>query len=114
MRVKSGFAGVRRHRKLLKLAKGYRLGRKNVYSVAKNAVMKAGMYAYEHRKAKKRDYRKLWIARISAALKEMGYNYSTVQHALTTNMVLLNRKVLSNMAIEEPSAFRAVVEKVMK
>ena len=96
------------------MAKGYKWGRKKVFSLAKNAVMKAGLHAYAHRRTKKRDYRRLWVTRISAALKEHGYNYSRFQYGLTKNMVILNRKVLSNLAIEHPEVFQAVVEKVMK
>lgn len=76
--------------------------------------MKAGLYAYEHRRSKKRDYRKVWIARISAALQLMGMNYSTFQHAMTKKMIILNRKVLSNMAIEYPEVFESIVKEAIK
>jgi len=114
MRIKRGVASRRRHKKILKLAKGYRWGRSNVFRHAKNAVMKAGLNAYKDRRTKKRNYRALWILRISAAVKELGYNYSRFQFALTKNMVILNRKVLSNLAVTNPEIFKDVVEKVMK
>ena len=85
-----------------------------VFRHAKNAVMKAGLNAYKDRRTKKRNYRALWILRISAAVKELGYNYSRFQFALTKNMVILNRKVLSNLAVTNPEIFKDVVEKVMK
>ncbi len=114
MRVTNSPATRRRHKKILKMAKGYRWGRSKLFRLAKNAVMKAGQHAYAHRRTKKRDFRKLWITRISAALKEQGYNYSRFQHGLTSNMIILNRKVLSNLAVEHPEIFKTVVEKVMK
>lgn len=113
MRVKRGVTTKRRHKKILKLAKGYRWGRKNIFSLAKNAVAKAGMHAYKHRRTKKREYRQLWITRISAALEAFDTNYSSFQHGLTKNAIILNRKVLSNLAIEHPETFKAVVEKAL-
>lgn len=114
MRIKRGVTTRRRHKKILKMAKGYRWGRSKVFRLAKNAVAKAGMHAYAHRRTKKRDFRRLWITRISAAVKQLGLNYSQFQHGLTKNMVILNRKVLSNLAIEHPQVFETIVKKVTK
>ena len=110
-RVKRGVTARARHKKVLALAKGYRGRRKNVYRVAKQAVMKSGQYAYIGRKQKKRDFRSLWITRISAAAKMNGMNYSTFMHGLKLTGIDMNRKMLSEMAIHEPEAFTALTEK---
>lgn len=96
--------------KLLKLAKGFKGDRKSNYKAAKDAVVKALDHSYAGRKLKKRDYRSLWIARINAAVRAEGMSYSRFIDGLVKAGVTLNRKALSNMAIEDPVAFKAVVE----
>ncbi len=98
-------------KKILKSAKGYWGRRSNVHRVAKDAVRKAGQYAYRDRRAKKRDFRQLWIARISAACREEGLSYSRFMNGLSIAGVEVNRKSLSNMAIEDPKAFSSLVGK---
>lgn len=98
----------------MKLAKGYFGRRKNVWTVAKNAVEKGLSYAYEHRRLKKREFRQLWIARINAAVREYGMSYSQFIHALNENGIEVNRKVLADLAMNEPVAFKAIVDKVKK
>lgn len=110
MRIKGGIATKRRHRKILKLAKGYRDKRSNVYSLAKRAVMMAGKNAYISRKIRKRDYRRLWISRLNAALQQHGIQYSRFIYKLTRKRVELNRKMLSELAIREPKVFEEVVK----
>lgn len=100
-----------RRRKLLKLAKGYKGRRKNLYRTAKDTVRKAHQYAYRDRRRKKRDFRRLWIARLSAALEPFGLAYSRFIHGLKAAGIGLNRLALSNLAIQDPQAFAAVVEK---
>ena len=101
-----------RRKKILDQAKGYFGRRSTNYRVAKDAVAKAGQYAYRGRKEKKRDFRKLWIARISAAVQAEGLNYSQFMHGLKLANIELNRKALSNMAIEHKAAFSALVAQV--
>ena len=103
-----------RRNKILKQAKGYWGRRSTNNRVAKDAVAKAGQYAYRGRKERKRDFRKLWIARISAAVQEQGLNYSQFMHGLKLANIDLNRKALSNMAIEDKTAFTALVNEVKK
>lgn len=110
MRIKGGVMTKKRHKKILKLAKGYRDKRSNVWSHAKRAVMIAGRQAFIGRKIKKRDYRSLWIARLSASLKLHGMAYSRFIYALTRKRVNLNRKMLSELAIREPKVFEEVVK----
>ena len=110
MRIKGGVMTKKRHKKILKQAKGYRDKRHNVYSFAKRAVMIAGKNAYIGRKLKKRDFRTLWIARLTAALKTHGVAYSRFIYALTRKQVGLNRKMLSELAIKEPTVFEEVVK----
>ena len=105
-------ASRRRRKKILKQARGYFGARSKVYTVAKNAVEKGLTYAYRDRKAKKRVFRRLWIARINAAARLEGISYSRLMHALTTNDVKLNRKVLADLAMNHPEAFKAVVDSV--
>ena len=105
-------ASRRRRKKILKAAKGYFGARKNVYTVAKNAVEKAWSYAYRDRKNKKRVFRSLWIARINAAARIHGLSYSKFMHAIKNNDIELNRKVLADMAMNEPDTFKAIVDKV--
>lgn len=104
-------ASRNRRKKILQKAKGYFLSRSNVYTVAKNAVEKAGVYAYVGRKLKKRDYRGLWITRINAAVREEGLTYSNFIAKLNAAQVQLNRKVLADLALNNPEAFKAVVAK---
>jgi large subunit ribosomal protein L20 len=101
-----------RRKKILKQARGYFGARSKVYTVAKNAVEKGLTYAYRDRKAKKRVYRRLWIARINAAARLEGISYSRLMHALTSDDVKLNRKVLADLAMNHPEAFKAVVNSV--
>ena len=103
-----------RRKKILNLAKGYWGRRSTNNRIAKDAVASAGQYAYRGRKEKKRDFRQLWIARISAAVRTEGMNYSQFMHALKVAGIQLNRKALSNMAIEDKTAFKALVEQAKK
>lgn len=105
-------ASRRRRKKILKAAKGYWGARKNVYTVAKNAVEKGLTYAYRDRKNKKRAFRRLWIARINAATRMEGISYSVFIHRLKENNVQLNRKVLADLAMNHPEAFKSVMEEV--
>jgi large subunit ribosomal protein L20 len=111
-RVKRGVTARARHKKILALAKGYRGRRKNVYRIAKQAVMKAGQYAYRDRRTKKRVFRQLWIARINAATRGLGLTYSKFIAGLKKASIDMDRKVLSDMAIHDPAAFAAIVDKV--
>jgi large subunit ribosomal protein L20 len=113
-RVKRGTTQRRRHNKVLKAAKGFRGLRNRLFRQAKNAVMKAGMHAYAHRRTKKRDFRRLWIARISAACKANGTNYSRFINALADKKIALDRKVLSDIAIHEPEVFAEIVKSTKK
>lgn len=105
-------ASRRKRKKILKQAKGYFGARKNVYTVAKNAVEKALLYAYRDRKNKKRNFRNLWITRINAAVREEGINYSTFMHQLKQKDVQLNRKVLADLAMNHPEDFQKIVDQV--
>ncbi len=111
-RSTNSVASRRRRKKILKAAKGYFGARKNVYTVAKNAVEKAWAYAYRDRKTKKRAFRRLWIARINAGAREHGLSYSKFMHALKENNIELNRKVLADLAMNQPDVFKAIVDKV--
>lgn len=112
MRVKSGTTTRKRHQKILKLTKGYGGLRRTVYRLAKQAVQKAGVHAYTHRRTLKRDLRRLWIARINAAVKPYDLNYSRFIKLLTDNKILLDRKILANLALDYPKDFRKLVERV--
>ena len=101
-----------RRKKVLKQAKGFFGRRKNVWTVAKNAVQKAMQYAYRGRKEKKRSFRSLWITRINAGAREYGMSYSQFMGALKKNNIELNRKVLADLAMNHPEAFKAVVDQV--
>ncbi|WP_236977872.1 50S ribosomal protein L20 [Membranihabitans maritimus] len=105
-------ASRKRRKKILKQAKGYFGARSKVYTVAKNAVEKGLLYAYRDRRNKKRNFRKLWIARINAATRNEGLSYSKFMHGLKENNIELNRKVLADLAMNEPETFRALVAKV--
>lgn len=110
-RVKGAMNTRKKHKKVLKLAKGYRGAKSKLYRTASQAVMKSLKYAYIGRKQKKRNFRRLWIARISAAAKMNGMNYSTFMDGLKKAKIDINRKMLSEIAIADPSAFTALVEK---
>ncbi len=110
-RVKGAMMTRKRRKKVLKLAKGYWGSKSRHLKMAKQAVMKSGVYAYTGRKLKKRDFRQLWITRISAGCKMNGMNYSTFMNGLKKAGVTLNRKMLSEIAIADPQAFAALVEK---
>ncbi len=112
-RVKRGVATRKRHKKVLKLAKGYRWGRSKLFNEAKRAIMKAGQYAYAHRRAKKRDFRALWIIRISAALKLTGVLYSRFTHNATIKKININRKMLADLAMNHAKVFERIKEVVM-
>lgn len=109
-RVKRGVTARARHKKVLALAKGFRGRRKNVYRIAKQAVMKAGQYAYRDRRNKKRDFRRLWIARINAATRELGLTYSQFINGLSKAGISLDRKVLADIAVHDKAAFAGIVE----
>ena len=110
-RVKRGMRTRARHHKILKQAKGYFGHKSKLFKVANQQVMKSLSYAKRDRKAKKRDFRKLWITRISAAAKLNGMNYSTLMNGLNKAGINLNRKMLSEIAINDPAGFTAIVEK---
>lgn len=105
-------ASRNRRKKILKQAKGYFGRRKNVYTVAKNAVEKGMLYAYRDRKNNKRNFRSLWIIRINAAARMHGMSYSQFMGKLKANQIELNRKVLADLAVNNPAAFKAVVDKI--
>ena len=110
-RVKGALATRKRRNKTLKLAKGYWGGKSRLFKTAKEAVMKSGQYAYVGRRLKKRDFRRLWITRISAACKLNGMNYSTFMNGLKKANVTLNRKMLSEIAINDAAGFTALADK---
>ncbi len=105
-------ASRKRRKKILKAAKGYFGARSKVYTVAKNALEKAWLYAYRDRRNKKRAFRRLWITRINAAARQEGLNYSTFMHKLSQKDIQLNRKVLADLAVNHPTAFKAIVDQV--
>jgi large subunit ribosomal protein L20 len=109
-RVKRGVTAHARHKKVLNQAKGYRGRRKNVYRIAKEAVMKAGEYAYRDRRQKKRVFRALWIARINAATRECGLSYSVFMNGLKKASIEVDRKMLADIAVFDKPAFMKLVE----
>lgn len=109
-RVKRGVTAHQRHKKILKLTKGYRGSKHKLFRVAKEQVMKSGQYAYIHRRLKKRDFRKLWIARINAAARNNGTTYSRMVHGLKEAGVDINRKMLADLAVNDPQGFTKLVE----
>ncbi len=111
-RVKRGVTARARHKKVLALAKGFRGRRKNVFRIAKEAVMRAGQYAYRDRRTRKRVFRKLWIARINAATRNLGVTYSKFMAAMKKAQIDIDRKVLADMAVHDPAGFGSIVEKV--
>ena len=110
-RVKRGVTARVRHKKVIALATGYRGRRKNVYRIAKQAVMKAGQYAYRDRRQRKRQFRQLWIARINAGARQNGLSYSKFMNGLKRAAIELDRKVLTDLAVFDKAAFAQLVEK---
>jgi large subunit ribosomal protein L20 len=110
-RVKRGVTSHAKHKKVLKAAKGYYGRRKNTIRIAKQAVEKANQYAFRDRKRRKRTFRALWIQRINAAVRPFGLNYSKFIDGLAKSGLTIDRKVLSDLAIREPAAFEAIVQK---
>ena len=110
MRVKRGYAAHRRHKKYLDLAKGFRSGRSRLYRTAREAVERSLQYAYQGRKLRKRDFRKLWIMRINAGARQNGLSYSRLVYGLNKAGVTINRKMLADLAVREKPDFAAIVE----
>ncbi|MEX0594804.1 MAG: 50S ribosomal protein L20 [Patescibacteria group bacterium] len=111
-RVKRGTTVRRRHKKILKLTKGYKLGRSKLFKQAKQAWLKAGQHAYRDRRNKKRDFRRLWIVQLNAAVRAHGLSYSQFINGLVKAEITLNRKVLAQLSIDSPKQFEEVVGKV--
>jgi large subunit ribosomal protein L20 len=109
-RAKKGFKARRRRNRLLKHASGFHSARSRLYAYAKEVVMKAWVYAYAHRRRRKRDFRRLWITRINAAARMNGTSYSRLMHGLKGANVALDRKILSDLAVADPQAFAKVVQ----
>lgn len=114
VRVSNGLQRQRRHKKFRSLAKGFRLGRKNVYKQVRLALIKQGQHAYKNRKEKKREFRKLWIERLSAVVRELGGRYSTFFGQVSKKGVQLDRKMLSNIAVAFPKVFEKMYADIMK
>ena len=114
VRVTNGLTRQRKHRKFVKMAKWFRLGRKNVYKQVRIALIKQWQNAYRGRKQKKRDFRRLWIERLNAALRMRGSKYSVFMGQASAKKVVLDRKMLSNIAVVFPEVFDAIVDKVSK
>jgi len=112
MRVKRGTVRRAKHKAIIKAAKGYTGRRKSVFKLAKQAVLKAGQYAYRDRRNKKRDFRALWIIKINAAVKQAGMSYSTFIGKLKEKNIDLNRKVLADLAENDPKSFKAIIAKI--
>lgn len=110
-RVKRGVTAHRRHRKTVKAAKGFRGLRSTNFRQAKNALMKAGLHSYTHRRTRKRTFRALWIARINAACRPLGITYSKLIEGMTKKDIRINRKMLAELAANHPEVFEKVVEK---
>ena len=113
-RVKRGVSAHKRRKNVLQQTKGFRWGRKSKFRLAKEALMKALSYAYRDRRVKKRDFRRLWQVRISAACRENGLSYSRFIHLLKEKEVVLDRKILAQLAKDKPETFRQIVEEVKK
>ena len=109
-RVKRGVQAGRRHKKILGKAKGYYNARRKVFRAAKQAVIKAGQYAYRDRRAKKRDFRALWITRINAAAREYGLSYSKIINGLKKAEIEIDRKMLADLAVNQPEAFATIAK----
>lgn len=112
MRVKRGTVRADKHKKILKLAKGYKGRRKSVFKLAKQAVIKAGQYSYRDRRVKKRDFRSAWIVKINGAVRKFGLSYSEFISLLAKKEIIINRKILADLAENEPKAFEAIVKEV--
>ena len=110
MRIKRAVNAVKKRRKIMKLAKGYFGSKSRSYRIAREAVMKSQMYAFVGRRLKKRDFRKLWIARINAAARMNGLSYSKFMHGLKVSGINLNRKVLADIAVNDAAGFKALAE----
>ena len=110
MRIKRAVNAVKKRRKIMKLAKGYFSSKSRSYRIAREAVMKSQMYAFVGRRLKKRDFRKLWIARINAAARMNGLSYSKFMHGLKVSGINLNRKVLADIAVNDAAGFKALAE----
>lgn len=113
-RARAGAATHRRKKRLLRAAKGYRLSRSKLYKTARDAVTRARVYARRDRRARKRDFRSLWVIRLTAACRERGLRYSTFMNGLKKANIILNRKMLSELAIHDPAAFDRIVEMAKK
>src|SRR3989338_8128471 len=114
VRIKSGIATKKKHRKVLRLAKGYWMTRHKQFKKAKEAVLHAGEYAFTGRKDKKRDFRKLWIIRINAAVRSFGLSYSQFIQKLALKKIGLDRKILAQIAVEHPKIFAKIVDHVKR
>ena len=112
MRVKTGTTRRAKHKKILKEAKGFQGRRKSVFTLAKQAILKAGQYSYRDRRVKKRTFRGLWIIRLNAAVRSYGLSYSVFINKLAKANININRKVLAEMASKEPKAFEEIINKV--
>lgn len=112
MRIKRGIVRRAKHKKILKLAKGYQGRRKSVFKLAKQAVLKAGQYSYRDRKVRKREMRALWIVKLNAAVRQFGMSYSVFMKKLSDAKIDLDRKTLAHLAQYEPQAFEEIVKKV--
>lgn len=112
MRVKSGIIRHSKHKKIIKAAKGYQGRRKSVFKLAKQAVVKAGQYAYRDRRVKKRAFRALWIVRLNAALRAHSISYSVFINKLSKANIAINRKILAGLAVDKPEIFTEIVNKV--
>lgn len=110
-RVKGGIVTTRRHRKILRLARGYQQGRHRLFRRANEAMLKSLWYSYRDRRNRKRDLRRLWIARINAAARLNGTTYSRLIHGMKENQIVINRKMLADLAVRDPQAFSAIVAK---
>jgi len=111
MRVKTGPFRQKRHKKVLALTKGYRMTKSRLYKVAHEAALHAGQYAYAGRKRRKRDFRKLWIIRLNAAVRELGLTYNQFISGLKKAKIELDRKILADLALSDPKTFKLIVEK---
>jgi large subunit ribosomal protein L20 len=113
-RAKRGFKARRRRNRILKAAKGFHSARSRLFAYAKEVVMKSWVYAYAHRKLKKRDFRRLWIARINAGARQNGTTYSRLVHGLKKSNIALDRKILADLAVSEASTFGEIVKAASK
>ncbi|MDE8677431.1 50S ribosomal protein L20 [Limosilactobacillus mucosae] len=114
MRVKGGTVTRARRKRIMKLAKGYTGSKHRLFKTAKDQVMKSGLYAFRDRKANKRNFRELWIARINAGARQNGISYSKLMHGLKLANIDMNRKMLADLAVNDAEAFKAVVDEVKK